>query len=170
MPNYRLVANGYVDSALSDNDLNSLFKNLRYLRKDSYDDFEMIISGHVAVETLRIAKAIIGGSFKEWLEVNFNNGRGPLADIIREILYYLAGKQSFTTVVTATRIDENIMEASARQRRGSYSSSSASGHSDLFIKHGHTVQDYDLYRLMAGVGPGVVGRILLLIGGEAYYA
>lgn len=169
MPNYRSVANGYVDSRLSDYDLSVLFKNLRYLRKDAYNDFSLIIEGHVAIETLRTAKAITGGSFKQWLEVNFDNGRGPLADIIREILYYLAGKQSYATVNTAVRINESLMESAAKQRSGTYASGNLTGSSDAFTKYGHLVEDYDLYRLMAGVGPSVVGRILLLIGGEVYY-
>lgn len=170
MPEYRLISNGYVDASLSDQELTSLFKNLRYLRKDSYNDFELVIKGHVAEETLRDVRRLVGSSFEEWLKLNFDGGRGPLASLARDIVHYLNGKQHYSTVVSAVRIAEQTMMATAKTRQATYIPVRRSGTGEPFLKDGYTIQDYDLYRLAAGVGPAVLGRLFLLLGGDAYYA
>lgn len=170
MPEYRLIKNGYVEASLSDQELASLFKNLRLLRTDSYNDFEIVVKGYVAVETLREAKRITGGNFAHFLELNFDGGRGPLASLVRDIVHYLNGKQGHLTVLTAIRMQEHVLEASARARSATYQSGHRPGGNEPFLKDGYRIEDYDLYRLAAGIGPAAVGRILLLLGGENNYA
>lgn len=170
MPEYRLISNGYVDAGLSDQELTALFKNLRYLRKDSYNDFELVIKGHVAEETLRDARRLVGSSFEEWLKLNFDGGRGPLASVARDIVHYLNGKQHFSTVVSSIRIAEQIMVSAAKSRQATYTPVRRPGGGEPFLKDGYTIQDYDLYRLAAGIGPANLGRLFLLLGGDSYYA
>lgn len=170
MPDYRLIKNGYVDASLSDQDLASLFRNIRLLRTDSYNDFEIVIKGYVAVETLREAKRLTGNNFAQFLELNFAGGRGPLANLVRDIVHYLNGKQGHQTVLTSIRMEEHALEAQARNRSAVYSPAHSPGAGEPFLKEGYRVEDYDLYRLAAGVGPAALGRIFLLLGGENYYA
>ena len=169
MPDYRLINNGYVDASLSDQDLNGLFRNLRLLRTDAYNDFELVVKGYVAIETLSAAKRLTGGNFAQFLEMNFDAGRGPLANLIRDIVHYLNGKQGHLTIITGLRMEEHALEASARARSATYQSVSRTGTTEPFLKDGYSVEDYDLYRLAAGIGPAAVGRILLLLGGDNYY-
>lgn len=169
MPDYRLIKNGYVEASLSDQDLSESFRNLRLLRQDSYNDFEIVIKGYVAVETLREAKRLTGNNFAQFLEINFDGGRGPLANLIRDIVHYLNGKQGHQTILTSLRMEEHALEASARARSATYQTRHRPGTTEPFLKDGYRLEDYDLYRLAAGVGPAAVGRILLLLGGENYY-
>lgn len=170
MPEYRLISNGYVDASLSDQELASLFKNLGYLRKDSYNDFELVIRGHVAQETLRDVNRLIGGSFEQWLRANYSNGAGPIASVVKDIIHYLNGKQSFSTVVSAIRILELTMSSTSRSRQATYTPVRRSGNGEPLLRDGYELCDYDLFRLMAGIGPANVGRLFLLLGGDAYYA
>ena len=169
MPDYRLIKNGYVDASLSDQELSGLFRNLRLLRTDAYNDFEIVIKGYVAVETLRAAKRLTGNDFAQFLELNFDAGRGPLANLIRDIMHYLNGKQGHQTILTSLRMEEHALEASARARSVVYQVTHRAGTTAPFLKDGYSVEDYDLYRLAAGIGPAAVGRILLLLGGDNYY-
>lgn len=170
MPEYRLISNGYVDASLSDQDLVSLFKNLGYLRKDSYNDFELVIKGHVAQETLRDVNRLIGGSFEQWMRANYSNGAGPIAGVVKDIIHYLNGKQNFSTVVSAIRILELTVPTSNKSRQASYTPVRRSGSGEPLLSNGYELCDYDLYRLAAGIGPANLGRLFLLLGGDAYYA
>lgn len=166
MPDYRLIQNGYVDASLSDQELNGLFRNLRLLRTDSYNDFEVVIKGYVAVETLNAARRLTGNDFGQFLELNFDAGRGPLANVIRDVMHYLNGKQGHQTILTGLRMEEHALESSAPARSAVYQSISRHGTSEPFLKDGYSVEDYDLYRLAAGIGPAAVGRFFLLLGGD----
>lgn len=170
MPDFRLAANGYVNAALSDQDLAALFRNLRLLRTDSYNDFDIVIKGYVAIETLREVNLITGGDFAKFLEVNYDSGRGPMATLAKDILHYLNGKQGFLSLQSSIRIQEHTLEASAKRRSASYGPVHRAGSSAPFIEPGYNLADYDLYRLAAGIGPALLGRLFLLLGGENNYA
>lgn len=170
MPDFRMAANGYVNANLSDGDLTALFRNLRLLRTDSYNDFEIVIKGYVAIETLRDVNLITGGNFAKFLEVNFDNGRGPMAVLAKDILHYLNGKQGVLSLLSSIRIQEHTLEAAARRREATYSPIHRSGSALPFIEKDYRLEDYDLYRLAAGIGPAALGRLFLLLGGENNYA
>ena len=170
MPDFRLVNNGYANAALGDGDLTSIFKNLKNLRTDAYVDFELVAKGHVAIETIRDVNQLTGGSFKDFLAMNFDSGKGPLADLVRDVVHFLNGRCGHTTVTTAVHIHENKLRSVARERKGNYSPSvRTGGGGESFLQDGYNVYDYDLYRLLAGVGPAYVGRMFLLLGGDTYY-
>lgn len=170
MPDFRLISNGYVDATLSDQELTALFKNLRMLRKDSYNDFELLVKGHVAEETLREIQRLTGGSFAQWLEVNFDHGKGPISGVIRDVMHFLNNKQSHFTVNTSVRQAELSLAAAAKARSAAYSPNRRTGTGESFLRAGYKVEDYDLFRLMGAVGPALVGRLFLLVGGDTYYA
>lgn len=170
MPDYRLIKNGCVDASLSDQDLAALFRNLRLLRTDSYNDFEIVVKGYVAVETLREVKRLTGNNFPQFLEANYDSGRGALAGLVRDILHYLNGKQGQNSVLTSLRMHEHMLEAAGRSRAAAYTPTVRPGSGVSMLNKGYVVEDYDLYRLTAGIGPAAVGRIFLLLGGETYYA
>lgn len=170
MPEYRLVKNGYVPSDISDGELGSLFRNLKALKTDAYNDFTLVIKGYVAIETLSNVKRLVGPSFHDFLEVNFGNGRGPLANLVRDVVHFLNGRCGYFSIFTAIQIAENNLSSGLRRRSGNYTPSISSGKHEDFLKEGDVVMDYDFYRLMAALGPATLGRLVLLIGGEDYYA
>jgi hypothetical protein len=169
MPEFRRGNNGYVSAHLGDGELDAMFKNLKYLRQDAYQDFELIMKGDVTIETLREVKAMTGTSFAGWMEVNFDNGKGPLAELIRDIIHYLNGRCGHRQLITSLGIQENKLVDANSTRYGTYTPTTRTGGHAAFLQDGDTVYDNDLFRLMAGVGAGVVGRIFLLLGGESYY-
>ena len=170
MPDFRMAQNGYVNAALTDGDLQLLFRNLRLLRTDSYNDFEIVIKGYVAIETLRDVNLITGGSFAKFLEANFDSGRGPISTLAKDILHYLNGKQGVLSLLSAIRVQEHTLEAAAKRRQATYGPIHRSGTGLPFIEKDYRLEDYDLYRLAAGIGPAVLGRLFLLLGGENNYA
>jgi hypothetical protein len=169
MPDFRLASNGYVNAALSDGDLASLFRNLRLLRIDSYNDFEIVMKGYVAIETLRDVNLITGGNFAKFLEANYDSGRGPMAVLAKDILHYLNGKVGVQSLLSQIRIQEHTLQAAAKRRAATYGPIHRAGSSVPFIEKGYRLDDYDLYRLAAGIGPAALGRLFLLLGGENYY-
>ena len=169
MPEYRITPNGYAHAALGDSDLGVIFKNLQCLRNDAYVDFDLIMKGAVTIETLREANFLTGRSFAQFLEVNFDSGKGPLASLVRDIVHYLNGRCGHQTIITSLNIEENKLRSLTKARHGTYTPAIRSGGGEAFLKDQDRVYDNDLYRLMAGVGAGVVGRILLLLGGDSYY-
>lgn len=169
MPNFRPTPNGFVHDALSDGDLVGIFKNLSLLKKDSYNDFEAVIRGHVTLETLRDSTRLVGPSFRQFMEANYDSGRGPLAGLVKDIAHYLNGRIGHQGVLTSIRVEERKLLAAARQRSASYTPTRTSGASLPLLEDGYVVHDYDLYRLIGGISPANVGRIMLLLGGETYY-
>lgn len=169
MPEFRLVSNGYANAAIGDGEMGAIFKNLLCLKTDSFVDFELLAKGHVAIETIREVNRLTGGSFKEFLEVNFDSGKGPISALVRDIVHYLNGRCGHQTVMTSISIQENKLKNFNRSRYGTYSPTIRTGTPEPFLASGDMVYDYDLYRLMSGIGAGHVGRILLLLGGDAYY-
>lgn len=170
MPEYRLVANGYAVSTLTDAELQSIFRNLKALRTDAFVDFELVMKGHVAEEVIREAKQLTGNAFRDWLQVNFAGGTGHFADLIRDIVHYLNGRIGHAQLLTSISIQENKLKSSSRLRGGVYTPTVRAGGGELLLKEkSDAVYDFDLYRLMAGIAPAGVGRIFLLLGGETYY-
>ena len=169
MPSFRQVPNGFVHDALSDGDLVVIFKNLALLRKDSYNDFEMVVRGYVTIETLRDASRLIGPSFRQFMEANYDGGRGPLAGLVKDIAHYLNGRIGDKGLISSIRVEERKLLASARLRSATYTPTRGSGSSMPLLEDGYVVHDYDFYRLMGGISPANVGRIMLLLGGDSYY-
>ena len=143
MPNYRLVSNGYVADDISDAELNTLFTSIGYLRRDAYVDFALVVKGHVAVETLKIAKRLVGASFHDFLEANFNGGRGPMAPVVRSLIHFLNNKVGYFTVLTEIQVMENKLHADTLQREGVYTPTFTAGANEVFLRSGETVIDYD---------------------------
>jgi hypothetical protein len=170
MSDYRLVRNGYVPTDISEPELMGLFRNLKALKTDAYADFTLVIKGHVAVETLTNVKRLVGHSFHDFLEVNFGGGRGPLAGLVRDVVHFLNNRIGYLSILTSIQVQENKLHALTRRRSGVYTPSISSGRNEVFLKDGDTVLDYDLYRLMAALGPATMGRLMLLLGGEEFYA
>jgi hypothetical protein len=169
MSDYRLVKNGYVPADISDSELAGLFRNLKALKTDAYADFVLVIKGHVAVETLQAVKRLVGHSFHDFLEVNFGGGRGPLAGLARDVVHFLNNRVGYLSVLTSIQEQENRLTALTRRRSAVYTPSISAGRNEVFLKDGDTVLDYDLYRLMAALGPATTGRLMLLLGGAEYY-
>jgi hypothetical protein len=89
--------------------------------------------------------------------------------LIRDIVHYLNGRGGHQTVLTSLAIQENKLRSTAKVRYGTYAPAIRAGGGESLLKGEDRVYDNDLYRLMAGLGAGAVGRIFLLLGGDAYY-
>lgn len=170
MPDFKLIKNGYVDASLTDQEITNLFANLKLLRRDSYNDFDLVMKGYVAVETLQVVKKLTGNDFPAFLSVNFRGGSGPVAHVIRDIIGMLNGRQGHQGVLSAIRMEEHALEAQARSRAASYQSSTRPSGQELLLKDGYQITDYDLYRLCSGIGVAALGRFFLLLGGDSSYA
>lgn len=169
MPNYRIAPHGMVNAELTDVELSNIFKNLNLLRKDAYSDFELVIGGHVGIETLRAGGQLIGGSFREFMEANYDSGKGPLANLVKDIVHFLNGRIGHQSIVTSIKIEEQKLQSANRVRSAIYSPSKRTGSSLPLLEDGYVVHDFDFYNLMAGISPANVGRFLQLLGGESYY-
>jgi len=169
MPDYRLVSNGYVAADLDEGEMVGIFRNLKLLKTDCNVDFGLVMKTHLAVEVLRDVNRLTGKSFQNWLAVNFEGGRGHIADVVRDVLHYLNGRIGHAQLQTSISVHENKLHSVARMKAGSYSPSARVAGNEVFLRQGEAVYDYDLYRLMAGIGPLAVGRLFLLVGGESYY-
>lgn len=169
MPSYRIAPHGFINAELSDAEAASIFKNLSLLRKDAYSDFELVIGGHVAIETMREAGRLIGGSFRLFMEANYDGGAGPLANLVKDIVHYLNGRIGHHSITTCIKIEEQKLQSLNRNRSAVYTPSTRMGNALPLLEDGYVVHDYDFYRLMAGISPANVGRFLQLLGGEGYY-
>lgn len=169
MPNYRVAPNGFINAALSDEEANALFKNLNLLRKDVYTDLSLTTKNHVSLETIRIAMQLTGGSFRQFMEANYNQGSGSLANLIKDIAHYLNGRLGHQSILTAIKNEEAKLQNFNRTKSALYTPTRRASNALPLLEDGYIVHDYDLFRLMAGIAPANVGRFLQLFGGESYY-
>lgn len=169
MPNFRLYENGYVNADLSDTDLAVIFKNLNLMRRDEVLDFSLVSGGDIAIELMREAQLLTGGSFRQFMEANYSGGGGPLAGLVKDIAHFINGKLSETSVITSINVEENKVKASNRSRGGKYIPSRRPGGNLSLLEDGYVIHDIDLYSLMAGISPTHVVRFFQLIGGGSYY-
>lgn len=169
MPNYRRIANGFITADISEEEANNLFRNLDLLRKDAYSDFELVVKGHVTLETLRIASRLTGGSFRQFMEANYNQGSGSLANLIKDIAHFLNGRLGHHSIITSIKNEEQKLQNFSRSKTATYTPSKRAASALPLLEDGYIVHDHDLYRLMAGISPANVGRFLQLLGGENYY-
>lgn len=168
MATFKLGVNGYVNSQISEAELGAILKNLQLLRRDSYVNFAVVADGRLAIEAIRCARRLTGDSFREWMRVNAD---GPLRSLVRDILNYVNGKVGHLTMNSSITMHEEILRNNAhRQVEALYVPTDREGSAiDTHLKNGRSLYDFDLYRLMAGLGPINVVRIFLLLGGAVYY-
>lgn len=166
MAKYKLGVNGYVSDQTNEAELSATFKNLALLRRDAYVDFSVLVEGRLAIETIRCARRLTGDNFREWMRVNAD---GPLRALIRDMLNYVNGKVGHLTMNNSITMHEEILRG-PRQTEALYVPSSREGSAlDLQLKNGHALYDFDLYRLISGIGAINVARIFLLLGGASFY-
>lgn len=169
MLKYRAVSRGFINADLNETEVSNAFKNLNLLRKDAYNDFELVVGGHVSIETMRISNLLTSGSFRQFMEANYDSGKGPLSGLIKDIAHYLNGKVGHRAITTSINIEEQKIRSQTRIRSATYSPSKTSGSSLPLLEDGYIIHDFDLYRLMAGISPANVGRFFQLFGGETFY-
>lgn len=169
MPNFRLVPNGFIAQDIGDVEADGIFRNLNLLRKDAYSDFEQVIKGHVTLETLRIAHRLTGGSFRSFLEANYDGGNGPLTNLVKDLAHYLNGRVGHHAIITSILNEEKKLQSLNRSSSALYRPTNRPMNALPLLEDGYIVHDYDLYRLMAGISPANVGRFFQLLGGETYY-
>jgi hypothetical protein len=169
MANYRSFGNGFVNDALSDTELDNIFKNFALMRQDGILDFNLVINGDLSIETMREAKRLMGGSFRQFMEANYNGGSGPLATLVKDVVHFINGKMSPTPLITVINFEENKAKAVVKTRLAQYSPSKRTSGNLALLEDGYVVHDSDFFHLMAGIGPAHVIRFLQLIGGGSYY-
>ncbi|TQH47458.1 hypothetical protein [Pseudomonas aeruginosa] len=170
MNSFRRSPNGFVNAALTDAEMTEAFTNLNLLRKDAYSNFELVIKGHVVIETIRDVSRLVGPSFRQFMETNYDSGRAPIAGLIKDIVHYLNGRMGHHSLITSLRIEERKLLSASKVRKSTYRQTQTTGSPLPLLEDGYIVHDYDLYRLMSGISPSNVGRTLLLLGGENYYS
>lgn len=169
MVKYRHFGNGFVHADLSDAEVDTIFKNFALMRRDGILDFNLCISGDLSIEAMREAKRLTGGSFRQFMEVNYDNGGAPLAGIIKDVVHYINGKIACIPLVTCINFEENKAKAAIKNRLAMYSPSIRQSGNLSLLEDGYVVHDMDVYHLLAGLGPAHFIRFLQLIGGGSYY-
>lgn len=168
MTTFRMGPNGYYNDQVSDTEAPTLFRNLGALRRDAYQDFSVVMEGHAPIEIIRLARRLTGDNFAQWMRANAD---GPLGSLVRDILNYLNGKIGHLSINTAISIQEERLKTTTHYHDAVYVPTSRDGSTlDPLLKQGLKLYDFDLYRLLSGIGPINLGRIMLLLGGETYYA
>ena len=167
MTAFRMGPNGYFNDQVSDAETPTVFRNLAALRRDSMQDFTVVMEGHMPIEVIRLARRLTGDNFAQWMRVNAD---GPLRELVRTILNFLNGKLGHLSVNTAISMHEERMKNMSHFHDAVYVPTNRDGSSlDVLLRQGLKLFDFDLYRLLEGIGPVQVGRIFLLLGGETYY-
>lgn len=168
MTTFRMGVNGYYNDQVTDTEAPTIFRNLVALRRDAAQDFSVVMEGHAPVEIIRLARRLTGDSFAQWVRANAD---GPLGTLMRDILNFLNGKIGHLTVNTAITIQEERLKNASHFHDAVYVPTSRDGSTlDPLLRQGLKLYDFDLYRLISGIGPVNLGRIFLLLGGENYYA
>lgn len=166
MHKFKLIDNGYVSESL-DYAWGDVLSQLKQLRIERAESFELAINGVEAVETIRLGKKLIGHSFKAFVEANYNNGASRLSGLMINVVQFLNGKIPAESVVTAITIEENRFKFADEDAPSS--NYAVTVLKEPLLGQGDSLHDLDLYRLMAGITPGHFGRLLLLLGGVGFY-
>lgn len=161
-------ANGFFNDQVSDAEMVTICKNLQMLRRDSLVDYTTVLQGHVAIEIIRLVRRLTGDDFAQWMRVNAD---GPLAGLVRDTLNYINGKIGHLSMKTSVTMHEERLRNVNREHLATYTPLGREGSSlDPMLKNGLSLFNFDLYRLLSGIGPVEVGRMFLLLGGDTYYA
>lgn len=167
MTSFRMGTNGFFDDQVSDAEATGLFRNLVALRRDAYVDFNVLLKGYTAIEIIRIVRRLTGDNFADWMRVNAD---GPLSGLVRDLLNYLNGKIGHMSVRTSITMHEERLRNTNHHHDAVYTTTNTGGSSiDKLLRDGCYLYHFDLYRLLAGLGPLDVGRVFLLLGGGTYY-
>lgn len=164
MPEFRRVANGYINNSLEDKEIGELFTQLKYINKQMTSDFEYALKGFGAVETIPVIRKLVGTSFKEFIEANYNSGHSTLSHLVRNIVSYLngvAGYQNVTTLISVEKARFDYDDEDETYNNINYVTGS-------LYKDGESLTDFDLYRLIAGIGLGQAVKFFLLLGGKSF--
>jgi hypothetical protein len=167
MSSYRQVRNGFVNLGLGDGDLALINRNLKSYLRTSHD-FKVKKDPQVIADVIKQIRLITGDDFKGFLLANYNNGLGPMAGMVRDIVLYLNGKVSPRSVITSIRIEANKV-INYNDPRTTWESK------PLVINRLDTetnsklmkITDYDLYYFIAGLSVEKVATLFLALSGES---
>lgn len=161
MSSLKRVANGYVSGILEPVEIEDLFNELKHVNKRLVSDFDFLVKGFGAVEAVPILRKLAGSDFKAFVEGNYNNGTSTLSHLFKAVVCYLNGKIAYQSVHSLVSIEQARFESDEE-----VFTPVASINEPLF-KDGERVEDFDLYRLIAGIGLIRTVQLFLLLGGRS---
>ena len=168
MPNYRQIRNGFISLNVGEADLAVVMRNLKSYVRSAQADFKVKIHPLSIRDAIKQIRLLTGSDFKSFLMANYNNGVGPQAGMVREIVYYLRNKVSHRSVSTQLLIEEGkVTSYNSDPKRWEAKPVNIQTMTTQNILELDKVTEYDFYRLVAGTSPEIVSRIFLTIAGES---
>lgn len=166
MSKYSKTVYGYVLASVAREDVLRQFKILRLIKRTIDVDLDPITKASVAKDVMDVSKVLVGGSFREFVIANYDNGRGPLSNVMKAVVQYLNGQLGFRNLLSMITVEENKL--------GFFTPDNREGEAPLEIKpstgiplleQGQVLNDDSLFKLMEGISPIHYARILLLLAG-----
>lgn len=167
MPNYRQIRNGFVSLNVGEADLAVVMRNLKSYVRSAQAEFSIKINPLSIRDAIKQIRLLTGGEFKSFLMANYNNGLGPQAGMVREIVYYLRNKVSHRSVSTQLLIEEGkVSSYNSDPKRWEMKPAHIQTMSTQNLLELDKITEFDFYRLVAGTSPEIVARIFLTFAGE----
>ncbi len=166
MANFRQVKNGFVNYDVGDGDLMTIMRNLKQFIWSGYSDYNIRLNPLIITDILKQTRLLVGQDFRAFLMANYNRGIGTQAGLVREVVNYLSGQVGYRSVNTAIVIEENKIKSYDKFENWGAKTISANHMDTVGLSQLDKVNDYDFYRLCAGLSPELLARMFLVIGGE----
>lgn len=163
MSELKRVANGYVSAKLEPAEIEDLFNELKHINKRLVEDFEFLVKGFGANEAVPVIRKIVGDDFKLFVEENYNKGASTLSHLFKGVVGYLNGKIAYQSIHSLISIEQSRFET---YEADDVYAPVAHINEPLF-KDGESIEDFDLYRLIAGIGLVRAVQLFLLLGGKS---
>lgn len=166
MVNFRQVKNGFINYELGDGDFVTIRRNLKQFIHSGYQDYHIRLNPLIIKDILKQTRLLVGSDFRAFLMANYNRGIGPQAALVREIVNFLSGDLGHRSVSTAITIEENKIKSYDKFDNWESKTISANHMDATGLANLDKINDFDFYRLCAGLSPELVARMFLVIGGE----
>lgn len=170
MNKFRRVNHGFVLATTSCDVVKTQFKVLGLIKDSIDEDLSPKNKAAVTTDVLEVSRELVGGRFKEFVEVNYGGGRSPLANLMKSVVQYLNGRVGFRNLLSLINIEENKLGIFLSDNRELPNPSLLKAGTPIPLLEGSDVlRNDDLFKLLEGIGPVNYARILLLLNGSVQH-
>lgn len=170
MLNLSRVDNGYISSRAEDIEFVNGIRRLKLTARALDEDLSPEARVDLTQEILSVANLFIGNSFKLWVVGNYDDGRGPLSNLMLNLLKALNNKIGATNLISMIAVEESRLSCFLPDNRDIKLPNQIKPISKVkLLQEDETLVNDDLYRLISMIGPINLGRILLLLDGGKHY-
>lgn len=145
-------------------DCNSYFKS--YIR--SSQDHAYLTSPDAIKSIIGRIKMLTGRNFTEFMIINYENGIGKRAELVRNFSHFLEGKISTRGLISSVKMEELFCAGMIDTERSYETKIIANIQPENVNKVKSAFTEKGFYHILTAMGPVLFCRLMLTFSGEVY--